>query len=183
MFVVSPAQAAEIRAGVYGHDVVSFDGGVSGKEESVGVTLSYVSSPFSDRWYVPRLEIGGDLNLGGATSLAFAGGLWRFHFGAQDRVYFEFGGGLAVHDGVKEAPDLEPGITAEEAAYRHWNNDNHIELGSDVLFREALALGYRFTDQWSGDVYIEHFSHGKILSSGSNEGLDIVGVRLSYALD
>jgi hypothetical protein len=183
LFGLGSAQAAEIRVGVLGMDVVSIDGGVNGKEESAGLSLGYVSDRFSDSGWIPRLEIGGDLNLGGKTNLAYAGGLWRGYFGGADQFYIEGSFGLAVHDGKDEVPDLEPGLTPEEAQRRIFGNAHYIEFGSTVLFREAVSVGYRFSDTMAADIYMEHFSHGTLLSDGSNEGLDVFGVRLAYTLN
>lgn len=177
------AHAAEIRVGVNAHDLLGLDAGVHGKEESLGLTAGYVSDRLHESGWIPRLEIGGNLNLGGKTSFLYAGGLWRGHFGPGDRFYIEGSLGLAVHDGENEIPDLEPGLTAEEQRRRVFGNAHYIEYGSDVLFREALTLGYRFTDTVAADVYLEHFSHGNILASGSNEGADAVGLRFSYQLN
>ncbi len=179
------AQAAEIRAGMIGHDVIAVDAGVSKKERSMGLSLGLVTDPIGDRGFFlsPRFEIGGDLNLGGKTNLAYAGLLWRPYFGAGRRFYAEFATGLAVHDGEKQIPNLTPDLTPEEAARRLFMHANHIEFGSRVLFRQAIALGYRFTDRIAADLYFEHFSHGNILTSGPNEGVDVIGLRISHRLN
>ena len=182
MLAAGAAQAGEVRVGVVAHDALGLDAGIQGKEESLGLTLGYVSDRFHPSGWVPRLEVGGNLNLGGKTSFLYAGGLWRGYFGG-DRFYIEGSLGLAVHDGKKEIPDLEPGLTAAEAQRRIFENAHYIEYGSDVLFREALTLGYQFTPSLAADIYIEHYSHGKILASGSNEGADAVGLRFSYQLN
>lgn len=182
VFGAGAAQADEIRFGVVAHDALGLDAGIQGKEESLGLSLGYVSDRFHSSGWIPRLEIGGNLNLGGKTSFLYAGGLWRGYFGG-DRFYIEGSLGLAVHDGKKEIPDLVVGLTAAEAQRRIFENAHYIEYGSDVLFREALTLGYQFTEALAADIYIEHFSHGKILASGSNEGADAVGLRFSYQLN
>ncbi len=177
------AQATELRAGVLYHDFGGLDAGISGKEESVAITASVVSDKVRALPLMPAFELGGDLNFGGATSFLWFGSVLRLDFGTGDRFYFEYAPGLAIHDGELEIDDLEPGLTAEEAARRVFGNANNIEYGSRILFRNALGFGYRFTDQVAGEAYFEHFSHGKILSSRSNEGVDILGLRVSYTLD
>lgn len=177
------AQAAELRAGTLYHDFGGLDAGVSGKEESVSLTLSVVSDKVRSLPLKPAFELGGDLNLGGKTSFLWGGAVLRLDLGGSDRFYFEYAPGLAIHDGELEVADLEPGLTAAEAQRRIFDNAHNIEYGSRVLFRNALGFGYRFTDVVAGEAYFEHFSHGKILSSGSNEGVDILGMRVSYRLD
>jgi len=175
----APAAAQEARIGIVAHDIDGFDAGVSGKESGASINLEYVWAPFDGpNWFLsPRPYIGGNIHLDGKTSFGGGGLMWRGEF--SDRWYASFAFGLVVHDGEEELPDSDPNLTFEENLERIRINNENIEFGSRVLFREDFALGYRFTEAWAGEIFYEHLSHGNILSDQSNEGLDNVGLRLA----
>ncbi|GLQ19934.1 acyloxyacyl hydrolase [Algimonas porphyrae] len=205
--VPASAQIAELRAGVTEHDVQIFGlGSDKGKENSAAIhaEILFEEPEFLKRFLSPQPWVGGTLNLGGRTSYGGAGFLFRQTFG--ERFYGDWSTGLVIHDGVLET-DLPPLFTdpnfplqtlltnpsaltpdqlrraqVENAEYA-FRLDNEIEFGSRVLFRNAFALGVRFNDTWAGEAFVEHLSHGKILSSGPNEGLDAYGFRLAYRFD
>lgn len=200
------AQVSEIRAGVHQHDIEIFGlGGKKGKETSAALNAEVIfGEPEFLKWALsPQLYVGGSLNLEGNTSYGGGGLLWRQTLG--DKLYFDFGFGLVIHDGSKEiglpsyfsdpafaaalndvsllTPEQLVRIRTENAPYFDRLN-NEIEYGSRILFREALTLGFRVTEQWAAEVYVEHLSHGNILVQGKpNEGLDVLGGRLSYRFD
>ena len=179
--LIAPAAASadEIRLGAVAHDIDGLDAGVSGKESGSAINVEYMWDRFDGpNWLLsPHPYIGGNIHLEGKTSFGGAGLNWRANF--TDSFYVDFGFGLVVHDGEKEIPDAEPGLSPEENARRIRENSENIEFGSRILFREQLALGVRTTPTWSGEVFYEHLSHGNILSDGANEGLDNVGVRVA----
>jgi lipid A 3-O-deacylase len=203
--VPAMAQVSEIRGGVHQHDIEFFGlGGKKGKETSAALNLEIIfEEPEFLKWALsPQPYIGGSFNLEGNTSYGGAGLLWRQTLG--EKLYFDFAFGLVGHDGTKEVPlpsyFQDPAIVAaldgtvpitpaqltrirsENIPYFDSLN-NEIEFGSRILFREALTLGLRVSDRWATEVYVEHLSNGKILTNGSNEGLDVFGGRLSYRFD
>lgn len=52
------------------------------------------------------------------------------------------------------------------------------ELGSRVLFRQALEIGYDLDDQWSASVYFSHISNASL--ADENEGLNNLGLRIGF---
>lgn len=180
---VSAAQADEIRVGVMLHDAQFFDGvlgGRHGKEQSISITGEYVLdySPGWLKWaYSPRPYIGGSLNLGGKTSHGGAGLLWRYDF--QNKYYSDLGFGLVVHDGAVRTPDPLTGTNVVEVSEFRRRKFTEIEFGSRVLFRTQFALGYRFNEDWAGEMTFEHLSHGQILGGPENEGSNNVGFRVA----
>lgn len=199
------AQVSEIRIGAHQHDIEIFGlGGKKGKETSAALNAEIIfDEPEALKWALsPQPYIGGSLNLAGNTSYGGAGLLWRQTLG--EKFYFDFAFGLVVHNGTKEVPlpsyfddpaivaaingtvQITPAqltrIRAENIPYFDSLN-NEIEFGSRVLFREALTFGLRVSEHWATEVYVEHLSNGKILTNGSNEGLDVLGGRLSYRFD
>lgn len=199
------AQVSEIRIGAQQHDIEFFGlGGKKGKETSAALNAEIIfEEPEFLKWALsPQPYIGGSLNLEGNTSYGGAGLMWRQTLG--EKVYFDFAFGLVAHNGTKEVPlpsyfddpaivaalngtvTITPAqltrIRAENIPYFESLN-NEIEFGSSILFREALTIGLRISDKWATEVYAEHLSNGKILTNGSNEGLDVLGGRLSYRFD
>lgn len=200
------AQVSEIRVGAHQHDIEIFGlGGKKGKETSAALNAEIIfEEPEFLKWALsPQPYIGGSINLEGKTSYGGAGLMWRQTFG--DKLYFDFGFGLVAHDGTKEVElpsyfqdaaivaalngtvsitDAQLArIRAENIPYLEQLN-SEIEFGSSILFREAFTFGLRVNDNWATEVYFEHLSHGNILVQGKpNEGLDVVGGRLSYRFD
>lgn len=207
MTASASAQIAELRAGVTEHDVEIFGlGSDKGKENSVAVhaEILFEEPEFLKRFLSPQPWVGGTINLDGQTSYGGAGFLFRQSLG--DRFYGDWSTGLVIHDGTLKTdlpsflsdpnfpladlfnnpsaltPDQRTRAISENQAYAV-RLENEIEFGSRVLFRNAFALGFRVTDQWASELFYEHLSHGKILSTGPNEGLDAYGVRLAYRFD
>ena len=196
----------ELRLGVTEHDVSIFGlGTTKGKENSGAINGEIVlpQNPFLTRAtprflrgvLKPQPWVGGTLNLGGKTSYGGAGVLYRGYAG--ERLYGEWATGLVVHDGELEnepselLQGLQDGtltgpftpaqvqqaqIDLQDLQFRQGRN---IEFGSRVLFRNAFTLGYRVNRTLAVEGFVEHLSHGNILSNGSNEGLDSYGFRTS----
>ncbi|MBU3921915.1 MAG: acyloxyacyl hydrolase, partial [Alphaproteobacteria bacterium] len=61
-------------------------------------------------------------------------------------------------------------------------SEETVFFGSRDLFRTSLALNGDLGDKWGAQVMYEHLSHGQILGSGRNQGIDNVGVRVIYRL-
>ena len=172
------ASAAEIQLGVAEHDssILGFTGS-SAKERSVALVAGVVSPKIDalDFILAPRLYAGGALNLEGETSYGGGGLLWRQS--ATDRLYVQGQLGLVVHDGTRMIP--RPSNMAELPAFEA-RNRTEIEFGSRVLFDIQVAGGVEVSESWAAELFWQHLSHGKILSSGPNEGLDSWGVRAVY---
>ena len=179
------AQVAEIRAGIGAHDI-GVIGTVPVREQALVVNAEIVfDEPDFLKWALsPQPFINGSLNLGGSTSYAGAGLLWRQNIGK--RFYGDFGFGLVIHDGTLDASDeldfsnLE---TVEEfnAEFHElfFRRNNRLQYGSRVLFREQLTVGYKLDDKWALEGYFEHLSHGGLLSDGENDGSDAAGFRVN----
>lgn len=197
---LASAQITEIRVGTNIHDIDWTGFGTDGdKERSLAVNGEIVfDSPDILKWaFSPRPYLGASLNLDGETSHGGGGLLWRQTFG--DKFYLDFGFGLVIHDGtlevqpsdlvtsVFENPSI--GSTLTDTQIAQFNVDvgdfinrrnTEIDFGSRVLFREQIAIGYRWSEDWSAHIFAEHLSHGNILVSGRpNEGLDTLGIRFA----
>lgn len=166
------AELDEMRIGAVGN--IRDDHGeiVEGKNEDPNVELELVwSSPDvlsflgSPRPYVMGSFATGEdgVNFGGF------GLYWRWEF--ADGWAFEPGFGYIIHDGEIDNP--YPDGSAQAAAFEA---DNQL-LGSRDLFRDSFALEREFGDHFAMQLYWEHMSHGQILGSGRNQGMDYVGLR------
>src|SRR5262245_17941401 len=93
----TPAQAGEMFAGVYAHDV---DDGISyGKFERGAQIVAGVRTTALDELAVigrPRVHLLAGVNTAGGVNYVASGLAWRFDVGR--RVYIQPGIGLAIHD-------------------------------------------------------------------------------------
>ncbi|MGD9535909.1 MAG: acyloxyacyl hydrolase [Alphaproteobacteria bacterium] len=156
----------------YGLDTIAFgvllhDAGVfgNGKEDGVDfnveLRLDKLTGEFWGYLLNPQPHIGVSINSVGDTSQAYFGLTWLFDFGAGF-----FGGGSlggAVHNGETDT-----------------NRPDKKSLGSVVLFRESVEIGWRFAPRHSLSVMLDHISNAGLASE--NEGLDNVGIRYSLRL-
>lgn len=172
------AKVEEVRLGLVGN--IRSDQGdiVGGKYGALNAEIDIISSSpdflnliGSPRPYlfvsVPTAEDG--VTFGGV------GLYWRNEF--VNNWAFELGFGYVIHDG--EIDQIYAPGSPEAAAFR----EEHQLLGSRDLFRTSMALEREFGARAALQLYWEHMSHGQILDSGRNQGLDYVGLRLLYRFD
>lgn len=156
----APALAgpSELRLGVMAHDVGVFG---TGKEQGVdgNVELLFQAPAFLEPIGSPRPHVGLSLNSAGDTSQAYAGLSWTWAPAQRWFVEFSFGG--AIHDGKLSTSDL-----------------SRKELGSRMLFRESLSVGFRIDARNAVMVTLDHVSNARLAKY--NEGLDTFGVRWGY---
>lgn len=155
-----PVQAglSEARVGIMAHDVGVF--GVR-KEDGIdgNVELLFQSPAFLEPLWAPRPHMGLSINTGGDTSQAYAGLSWSWT--PVERWFIEFSLGGSVHDGKLSTFDRD-----------------RKELGSRVLFRESLSLGFHIDRKHSLMVTLDHISNANLAEY--NEGLDTFGLRWGY---
>ena len=154
--VLDVFRVSEMRAGIVDHDT-----GLLGnnKEEGFDVSLEarfqpLTGWPWDDIWH-PRPHIGANFSTAGGTSSLYTGLTWIWRFGG--RYFFSVDLGGAIHDGKRTTSDPE-----------------RKELGTRLLFREAIELGIDLDDRFALSVRFDHISNANIASE--NEGLDTAGV-------
>ncbi len=130
------------------------------------VLPKFVNVPGWQDILIPRLHVGGMGNVSDGTSYAYAGAVWTVNF---DHVFAEVFGGGAVHNGPLESPD--PG------------RQNEPSLGCRELFHVGGNVGYRFDQNWSVMITLDHISNGKGVLSDcrANGGLSLVGLRVGHS--
>ncbi len=151
-----------ITLGVLAHDVGAFGRSAEpGTDFNVEIKFDELTGSVWDALLNPQPHLGASLNGSGATSQIYVGMTWLFDFG-----YGFFGGGSlggAVHNGETEAFERD-----------------EKSLGSSILFRESVELGFRFAARHSVSVMLDHISNAGLAKY--NEGLDNFGVRYALGL-
>ena len=151
---------SELRLGGSVHEI----GG--DKEESAAIAgevlfaKAFTTADLFTSYFIPRVHVGGSVNLGGKTSFAYAGLTWTVDVTPSWFVEATFGG--AIHDGAT-GPGIDPTRNA---------------LGCSPLFRESASVGYRLNSNWSVMATIEHLSNAGLCDR--NRGLTNLGARIGY---
>jgi hypothetical protein len=170
VLVADPANRWEARFGVFAHGVGSVEqGSVDLNGEFLSPRLFYATGTWG--FLVPRVAIGGFLNVSGKTDAAYATFVWTIPI--YDRWFAEAFVGPGVHDGALQGTPTQAG------------------LGCHTLFDAGASLGYRFDAHWSVMATFNHLSNGKSLfgidcgtnqaPTGSNQGLNNYGIRIGYS--
>lgn len=164
----------EIRIGATQHNICVVDCDNADKEDGPNLNgeIVFGSPDFMAILLSPRPYIVGSYNLSGDTSFGGAGLQWNFEF--ADNWAIEPGIGYVIHDGELSSP-FPQGDPRGDAF-----TERNVLLGSRDLFRTSLAVDRNFGDSWSLQIMYEHLSHGQIIGNGRNQGLDNIGVRVSY---
>ena len=155
----------EVKAGVLAHDIGFLTHHV---EHGVDINIEMLFTPPDLLSIIgsPRPHIGGDINVDGNTSDAYAGLTWGisliqnlFHPG--DSVFVTGSLGGAYQDGyIDNAPPERK------------------KLGSPILFRESAELGYQVTPTISVSAILDHISNANLAQH--NGGITSAGARLGF---
>ena len=150
----------EIRTGVLAHDV---DGLWSGSRKEGGVDFNVEIIFDRPRFLLllgtVRPNLGLSVNSRADTSKLYGGLLWELQ--TRTGVLLDVGLGAAVHDGKLDTRD-----------------DDKKSLGSRVLFRIPIEIGYALNNRHRISILFDHVSNGYL--ANPNEGLDTFGLRYGY---
>jgi lipid A 3-O-deacylase len=153
----------EVKAGVMAHDIT-----LGGKHVENGADINgevlFVSPSFLDIIGAPRPHLGGWVNTAGNTDAAYFGLTWGWSpfkkiFGATDALTLYGSLGGAVQDGYEDSAPA-----------------GRKKLGSPVLFRESVELGYQITPVYSVSAMVDHISNANLGSH--NAGITNAGARV-----
>jgi lipid A 3-O-deacylase len=150
----------ELRPGGFAHGVGSIEqsGGYDFGLDIVVPRLFMFDS--LHEFFSPRIHFGGMANFAGRTSYAYAGFLHTFNL--TQRLFIEGFYGVALHNGSATG------------------DATHSALGcKPLLIHSGGNLGFRFTQNWSVMVTLDHLSHGH-LCSDRNQGVNNYGARIGY---
>lgn len=155
----------ELKVGVLDHDV-----GIGGHHKEPGPDINgevlFTSPSFLNIIWAPRPHLGADINTRGKTSQFYGGLTWRLLnfqqvFTGSDAIFLNGSLGGAIHDG-----HLRGGGPEDK------------QLGSRVLFRESLEIGYQFVPRQSASLFVDHISNAGL--THQNQGITNIGVRYGY---
>ena len=167
LFAVFPATVAaqEVFAGAYVHGVetpFTFDTGERGMDVEIGYRFARLDALELIGRPAPYLIASAYTR--GDTGFAGAGLSWKIGKGP---LYLRPGIGLVVQDG----PRLRVG-----------GDGRRTDLGSRILFEPEIALGTKLSDKVSIEASWTHISHARLFNRQQNPGIDMMGVRLVFAL-
>jgi len=181
MSSTASAQISEVRVGVTEFDERTFSLPYSRKranENSIAINGEVIfGEPKFLKWALtPQPYLNATINVEGKTSFGGAGLLWRQSLG--DKFYGDFALGLTAHNGTTNIElSGEPTEANLNAFFDRF--DDEIEFGSSVLSRQQLTLGYRITEDWAAEGFIEHMSHGWVFDEDINDAVNNIGVKVS----
>ena len=148
---------SELRIGVLAHDVgKNFE---EGQDINAEVLFTSPQNAFFDFLWSPRPHFGASINLDGATHQFYGGLTWHWDFWEPLFVEASFGG---------EAHNGKTGTKSSK----------HKALGSRMLFRESISLGFTFAQNHTLSVMLDHASNASL--ANNNPGLTNLGVRYGY---
>ena len=128
----------------------------------------------------PRPLIGGSVNSRGKTHTIYTGLSWANQF--QNGLFFNFSLGGTYHTGNLEQATRQcaDGEGCALPGNRAFVNAREPTLGSAILFRQGLDLGYRLGSH-GVSIHASHISNAGI--DNDNDGINFVGLRYSFAID
>lgn len=163
---------SEFRFGVLDHDAHF----IGGKEKGIDINPEVNwQSPVSDAWAAtvspwirwavqPRPTIGGEINTSHYTNQAYIGANWAWRVASNV---------FQPADGIIIGYFFGPGFNDGEI---RTSRPDRKALGSHILFREALDVGYEFIPGWQISAFIDHVSNGGLAKQ--NQSINDVGARL-----
>lgn len=146
------------------------------------VTLLTFENRYLRFLFSPHPMLGGSLNNENETHTAYLGFNWHHQF--ESRLFVAGSFGFAYHTGNIDRAErscvlgdscLLPGNRS------HFDN-GEVVLGSRILFRESLEIGYRVAQRHGISVYVAHMSNASLFDE-DNDGMNFVGLRYRYAFD
>jgi hypothetical protein len=162
----------EFKFGILAHDAKFLGGKEGGVDFNPEIILpSPVADSFAASlpWYFawmaqPRFAVGGEINTSGYTSQMYFGGNWTWELASN---VLSPGDGITV--GIFFGPSFNNGKIVT-------NRPDRKSLGSNVLFREALELGYRVNPMIELSLFVDHVSNGGLAKQ--NQSINDFGGRI-----
>ncbi len=116
----------------------------------------------------PSLHVGTTVNLDSdGTSTLYGGLTWQTDLG--ERMFLETSFGLSANNGKR---DGELDVTNTRLA--------RARLGSNITFRESIAIGFRATERVNVILSLAHNSHAGLFDD-KNRGLTNISLKTGFA--
>lgn len=149
----------ELRLGLLAHSVGPASDGI---ESGADINLELLLAQKVGRHFLwGRGMVGANLSLRGDTSQVYTGRAWQFGLPWSFELEYQFG--VVLHNGERNS-----------------KNSERRQLGTRLLLRNALELGWRW-DRYRLSAIYDHASNAD-LAGDRNQGLDDIGLRLSIDL-
>jgi len=151
----------ELRAG--GSANTEYRNSANAEVQALFAPLPAIAKPYDSNWawlLSPRPLIGASISLQGKTSQVYAGLAWTLPI--YGPFFVELSAGGLVHD----------------QNLNQVYNDRPSPLTSRILFRESIAIGYEFNENWRILAFADHGSDGNL--SYRNISLNHFGALLGY---
>jgi lipid A 3-O-deacylase len=168
------AQAVDaVRFGIMGHNLEILGTGNGGKEDGVDLSGEVAfASPAILSWAAkPKVTLGGSVNTADETSFAAIGLRWDFE--AAQNWNWGLGLGYAIHNGDPLDNPYAPADSTRRATF----DREELALGSRDVFHLFASLEYKVSARFGVEGIYEHLSHGQILGTNRNPGMDNLGIR------
>ncbi len=174
----------ELKIGFLLHDVGrSFEDSntLSINLELIWSDLEYWSfdSKFVEVLLNPVPMIGGTINTAGGVNTLYAGIAWPWEYDIGIVVTNSFG--VSLNDGRAERDTFAcpPTVQCPLSGNRDYVPVDEPVLGSNVLFRYGLDIGYQIDETHTISAYFSHISNAGLAEE--NNGINFVGIR--YGVD
>jgi lipid A 3-O-deacylase len=155
----------ELKIGGLAHDVTLLGRHVETGED-INIEALFTSPTLLAVIGSPRPHLGADINVEGNTSDVYTGLTWGWTllhgvFTPIDGIFVNGSLGGALQDGYEDS--APPGRK---------------RLGSPVLFRESVELGYQVNPLISVSAFVDHISNANL--APRNAGITSVGGRVGF---
>lgn len=177
---------SEVRVGLIDHDPEGFtlrpQGVKADNEPGLDVNGEILFPSPDDAVFrtllSPRPHLGAMVNSDGATSHVYGGLTWGYAF--DFGLFIEGALGAALHNGDLHTPkDSNGGRCDAGTPGRFYCIDQRAAMGSRLVFREGIDVGFRFDGGHGLSAHLSHLSNAKLFDD-TNGGLDFLGLRYGY---
>lgn len=146
------------------------------------VTFWSFENRFLKFLFSPHPILGGTINTDNETHTGYLALGWQYVF--ESGVFIGGSFGFTYHSGNLHRPtrDCQLGDSCTLPGLRSFFDDGDVYLGSRILFRESIELGYRFAGRHGVSVYLAHMSNAGLFDD-DNDGMNFAGLRYRYAFD
>tara|TARA_R110000868_G_scaffold1253_11_gene9744 strand:+ start:255 stop:1127 length:873 start_codon:yes stop_codon:yes gene_type:complete len=132
--------------------------------------------------FSPHPVLGGSVNSDNETHTAYLALNWQHQF--ENRWFLAGSFGFAYHTGNlhQAVRTCQPVDSCKLPGNRSHYDNGEVTLGSRILFRESIELGYRLAGRHGISLYLAHMSNATLFDD-DNEGMNFAGLRYRYAFD
>jgi len=146
------------------------------------VTLATFENRYLRFLFSPNPILGGSINNEDETHTAYIALNWQHQF--ENKFFLAGSFGFAVHTGNLDQAERQcaPAEGCILPGNRAFVNTGEVTLGSRILFRESVELGYRVAQRHGISVYFAHVSNASLFDK-DNDGMNFLGLRYRYSFD